>query len=301
MLLSGERVEKLKTKTRVLNKLRLAGKIAPIERLLVGLAGKGAAGTLAQKCAPNNYQYRHGTMRECVRDGVRYSLDISDYMQYCIYFRVEAEPRDQLYDLVVDGTTVIDIGTNIGETLLNFARINKRGLNIGFEPVPFLYEMASRNIALNPFDNIRLENLGLSDTKQTLSFRQSNENNSGGIYLTPAKNASEGVVNVIPFDDYVAKNSLDNISLIKIDVEGFEMNVLRGASDTLRRFMPDLFVEINDGFLRRQGSSASELFSFLSTLGYMFRYATDGKVLDPGVDVEGQHFDIIASTRRKGS
>src|SRR5205085_773133 len=97
---------------------------------------------------------------------------------------VEIEPRGRLFGLVRNGTTVIDVGTNIGETLLNFARINHDGTNIGFEPVPYLYERAKRNIELNEFSNIELINKGLSSADETLSFLEVDKHNSGGTFLT---------------------------------------------------------------------------------------------------------------------
>src|SRR5437667_10717 len=104
-------------------------------------------------------------------------------MQYCIYYGIEIEPRETLYSFVKNGTTVIDVGTNIGETLLNFAKINRDGLNIGFEPVQYLFEKARNNIALNRFENIELVNKGLSRSEEVLSFQEVSEHNSGGTFL----------------------------------------------------------------------------------------------------------------------
>jgi FkbM family methyltransferase len=286
-------MEEVGLKTRCLNQLRRVGMLPAVERALVRLSHDTQAGRVVQKFAPNNYQYPHGTMRECERGGIKYSLDISDYMQYCIYYGVAIEPRDALYGLVKDGTTIIDVGTNIGETLLNFARINRNGINIGFEPVPTVFRKAKHNLNLNNFENIALENLGLSNIEETLSFREPDEHNSGGIYLVKTKGEDVESVRVVRLDDYVCKNGITNISLIKIDVEGFEMNVLNGSIETLKRFMPALFVEVNDGFLNRQGSSAHELFGYLDGLGYTLRYAETGVELNRRADFSGKHFDVV--------
>ena len=286
----------MKFKTRFLNKLRTVGMLPPVERLLVNLALNNAAGSYFAKAAANNYQYPKNTIRTCERDGIRYSLDISDYMQYCIYFGIEIEPRDRLYGLVRNGTTVIDVGTNIGETLLNFAKLNRDGLNIGFEPVPYLYEIAKTNIALNRFENIQLVNKGLSSSEEILSFQEVGENNSGGTFLTRENNL-EGArsVEVVRLDDFVRQNEIEDISLIKIDVEGFEMEVLKGASDTLRRFKPTLFVEIDDEFLARQETSADEVFDFLAAHEYRIEHAETGEELRAGAATGARHHDIIAN------
>lgn len=285
----------MKFRTKFLNKLRTIGKQPPVERLLVTLALNSSVGKWFGKAAPNNYQYPKNTIRICERNGIKYSLDINDYMQYCIYFGIEIEPRDTLYNLVKNGTTVIDVGTNIGETLLNFAKINRDGVNIGFEPVPYLYEKAKNNIALNKFENIELVNKGLSSSEETLSFHEAMENNSGGMFLTRENNLEEArSVQAVRLDDFVDRRGIENISLIKIDVEGFEMEVLKGASETLRRFRPTLFVEIDDKFLARQKSSAAEVFGFLETHEYRIEHAETGEELRSGCAGERRHHDVIA-------
>lgn len=290
------RVILLGIKTRLLDKLRRIGMIPFIESGIVRLARFGRLGNLLVRAAPNNYQYPSKTVRLCERNGIKYSLDISDYMQYCIYYQIDIEPREKLYELVRNHTTIIDVGVNIGETLLNFAQLNNAGACVGFEPVPELFEMARKNISLNGFQNIVLNNLALSDCNGELYFNRPNANNSGGIFLSSANQVeSAGVVRAVSLDDYLAERRINDISLIKIDVEGFEMNVLRGAMLTLQRYRPTLFVEINDGFLKRQNSGAIEVFDFLQSLGYELKYAENGKKLNISDDFHGQHFDIIAN------
>lgn len=282
-------------KTRFLNQIRNIGKLPPVERMLVRLSERKLTNNLAVKLAPNNYQYLKNTRRVCLRDGIKYQLDISDYMQYCMYYRVDTEPREKLYGLVKNGTTVIDVGTNFGETLLNFALINRNGVNVGFEPVPFLFEEAEQNIKLNHFENIILENLALSDVEATLIFNFDNSNNSGGIYLSSGNDKGElsQSVKAIKLDDYVEQNNLSEISLIKIDVEGFEMKVIAGATKTILKHRPTMFVEVNESFLMRQQSSARELINFFQTNGYRIFYAEDGNEVRLNDEFQGRHFDVV--------
>lgn len=284
----------ISTKTKFLNSIRRLGMFRPVEDVLVGLALNKTVGSVFARIAPNNYQYPRSTIRTCERNGIRYSLDISDYMQYCIYFGIEIEPRDTLYGLVKDGTTVIDVGTNIGETLLNFARLNRTGSNIGFEPVPYLYERAKTNIDLNSFRNIRLINKGLSSREEILSFQEAGENNSGGIFLTRTDDTSAGrAVEVMRLDDFVHQNLIEDISLIKIDVEGFEMEVLKGAAEVIEEFRPTLFLEIDDKFLARQESSFEAIFEFLTERRYKIIRAQTGEEVRSGAAANDEHFDII--------
>lgn len=288
-------MKNISLKTKALNTLRNISKAPFLENYLVGKTQGKTSDNFYAKLIPNNYQYQSNTIRKCRRDGVEYELDISDYMQYCIYYGIKTEPREVLYNLVRNGTTVIDVGTNIGETLLNFSKLNTKGLNLGFEPVPFLYERARRNIQINKFKNIVLENLALSDSFGNLSFNLDNTNNSGGIFLTETAGENPGkTVKAVTLDHYVKQNNVKNISLIKIDVEGFEMNVLQGAKETLEEFHPALFVEINNSFLQRQNTSAKELFDYLQTLNYKIFYAENRMPLSQNYSFDNKHFDIIA-------
>ncbi|MBL0097746.1 MAG: hypothetical protein IPP46_15550 [Bacteroidetes bacterium] len=71
-----------------------------------------------------------------VRHGVGYNLDISEYMEWVIYFDLNVEHRSELYPLIKPGFVIFDVGTNIGETLMSFANlVEKADSFFGFEPV----------------------------------------------------------------------------------------------------------------------------------------------------------------------
>jgi FkbM family methyltransferase len=74
-------------------------------------------------------------------------------------------------------------------------------------------------------------------------------------------------VSVVPGDDVLA-GSLDHLTAVKIDVEGFESRVVRGLRGTLSRWKPLVIAEVDDGLLRQAGSSGDELFGLLGGHGY---------------------------------
>ncbi len=83
------------------------------------------------------------------------------------------------------------------------------------------------------------------------------------------------------------------IDFIKIDVEGFEMNVLKGALLTIKTFHPSMIIELDDTNLRVQGSTAAELCEYISNLGYSIREHGNNVDLSPAD--YGRHMDIYCS------
>lgn len=80
----------------------------------------------------------------------------------------------------------------------------------------------------------------------------------------------------LALDAFCATLPVTRIDLIKADIEGWELHMLRGAAETLTRFRPALYLEVYDDFLRRAGDSAEALAMFLSGLGYV-PHAVDKK------------------------
>jgi FkbM family methyltransferase len=242
------------------------------------------------KCLPQNYQYGKNSLRIAKRDGIRYRLDISEYMEWVIYFGLRVEERDGLYPLVKPNMVILDIGTNIGETLLNFARLTgPGGMVYGFEPVEENFRKCMLNISMNDFNQIRMNQVALSDKNEQLYFGSSSNSNSGGIFMQKEKNESAKMVEALTLDDFIAGINAGAIHFIKIDVEGFELNVLKGAVNTIRKFRPLLFVEIDEDNLKRQQVTHREVESLIRSLGYEIRVAGEKKITEGS----NLHYDII--------
>jgi hypothetical protein len=75
-------------------------------------------------------------------------------------------------------------------------------------------------------------------------------------------------VDAVTLDDYVRERGLSRVDVVKIDVEGHELAVLKGAVATLGRYHPLLLVEIRSEFLRQAGTSRDAVYAFLKELGY---------------------------------
>ncbi|MFN8153653.1 MAG: FkbM family methyltransferase [Bacteroidia bacterium] len=273
------------------NSLRNVLRRTGVDRLLPYFtAGKGYDNFFV-KCAPQNYQYPKGVFRKVCRNGIWYSLDLSEYMEWVIYFDLSVEHRNELYPLVKRGMKILDVGGNIGETAMNFARLTgEQGWVISFEPVPDTFRKFQVNAQLNEFANLKVEQMALSDKNETLYFDPATYNNSGGIYMRKETQDLSYSAQAVTLDDFVHDRQLSGIDFVKIDVEGFEFNVLKGAVNTLRKMTPVLFVEINDHNLQRQNSSSTMIFDLLAECGY--RIYCEGREISSPPD--NTHYDIVA-------
>lgn len=283
-------------KTKILNIFRSVFKISIFENLIVRTTQGKKLNNFFVKLLPANYQYPKGSFRKVFRQGSWFNLDISDYMDYIIYYGIDSENREPLERIITNNITILDIGVNIGETLLLFANKNNQGKVYGFEPVPYLYERAKVNISLNKYENIILNNMALSDKEEELYFDLPTNFNSGGINMhkiQPSSNAQIVIASTI--DNYIEKNGITKVDLIKIDVEGFEMNVLKGGMETINKHKPKMFIEISENNLISKNSSSKEIMTFLSGIGYNLLNTYTNTKINPNDDFTNCHFDLYCS------
>jgi FkbM family methyltransferase len=248
-------------------------KVRFMESFLVSRLKNSAAKNSLLKLAPPNTAYRESDTRSCTRYGVNYKLYLNDYQSWVLYFYSDSDSSFGCLKFLKQGDVAIDVGGNIGQTALMMAKaVGPKGKVISFEPFAKTYDRFQTNLSLNPeISNIRVEKLALGEKAAELEMYVENEKNSGGNRIKPQNEKISSAlekVTTLTLDDYYSKNGADKISLIKVDVEGFEMKVLRGAQEVIKKFRPDLFVEVNDANLRLQGDSLEMVFNFLKENGY---------------------------------
>lgn len=282
-------------KVKVFNVFRGVFKIPFLERALVSLTIGKPPDHLFCKFVPNPYQYSPGTYREIDRNDIRLRVDISDYIGHYLYFGFLDTGIGNLFSLCKKNFTVIDIGTNIGWVALNFARISQTGRVIGFEPDPFNYNECKKNIDRNALLNLTVLPYGLGETSAEVGMEVRTPDNRGGNRIAPKGGSSSVTVYIKQLDDINEVSLLPAIHLMKLDVEGYELKVLRGAADTLQKHKPTLFIEIDDENLRDQGDSAKDLISFLELNGYgSISHAETNVKVTSSTNFSHCHFDIVA-------
>jgi len=181
-----------------------------------------------------------------------------------------AEPELFFVNLLLDsGATVFDIGSNIGLYLYRFQKAGKFKRIIGFEPIPVLYKRLKKY-----FPDMEIYDFAISDKTEDKTFKIPYID--GKIYETrgtlhnyteEGETKSEQIkVRTISLDDFVANHNIEDISFIKIDIEGHEIAALRGAKNTLVRFKPLLLIEIEQR--HHKELEINDIFTQIIEFGY---------------------------------
>ncbi len=165
---------------------------------------------------------------------------------------------------------VLDIGANIGyHTLIAAEIVGKTGRVYAFEPDPKNFEILKRNVEVNGYKNVTLVNKALSDTNGVGKLFLSEEGNHGDFRIFGSSDNRQSIeIDLITLDSFFG-NHIPKIGVIKMDVQGAEALVLRGASKVLKANKRlKVFTEFWPKALRLSGSSAKEYSSVLVKNGF---------------------------------
>jgi FkbM family methyltransferase len=149
----------------------------------------------------------------------------------------EPEIVEQFKKYVHPGDLIVDAGAYIGEHTMQLARLTgPTGKVIAFEPQLDIYQQLLVNLDLNEITNVRAEFAALGNASARVSMTNDHEHNAGANRVGAGGNRVE----LRTLDSY----KLDKVAFMKIDVEGFEYELLEGAKDTIARDHPILSIEI---------------------------------------------------------
>ena len=197
-------------------------------------------------------------------DGINYELDLGEVIDVSIYLnRYEPDTTAAIEKFCLSGFTVFDIGANIGAHTLRLGRLaGESGRVYAFEPTDYAYQRLVRNITLNQFNVVPVQ-IALSDEnrlRQKVHFRSSWPTKGN-----PAEN--ECTVDFVRLDVWWKSENPSHVDQIKIDVDGNEHTVIRGAESLLADQHPLMLIEVwGPNF----ADASKNPFVVLKRLGYRF-------------------------------
>jgi len=163
--------------------------------------------------------------------------------------------------------TAVDVGANKGSYLWSLSRAVSRGKVVAFEPQPDLAEYLRGAVVANGLKNVRIEHLGVSERpgRLTLTIPGDKPNSPGASFESDVCKSGRSIeVGVTSLDEYF-KNTPGRVGAIKIDVEGHEIAVLRGAAELIRRDAPVIVCESES---RHVAGNVEALIELLENLNY---------------------------------
>lgn len=201
-------------------------------------------------------------LKKCRRGHMLYSINDVTIGKSLDLYGEFSEPEIELFEhFIRPGAIVVEAGANIGAHTVALARIvGPQGRVIAFEPQMVLFQTLCANVALNGFTNVSTFNAAVGATPGVVDLPRIDYDRPGlfgghGI----GSGTGGGQASRIRLDDFVRLNRCD---FFKVDVEGMESDVLRGAAALIAKFKPVLYVE-ND----RQDKSP-ELIRTVQGFGY---------------------------------
>jgi FkbM family methyltransferase len=193
------------------------------------------------------------------------------------------EPNELTWvsETLTQGMTMIDIGANMGVYSMFASKlVGNSGVVVAVEPSTRDFQRLAFHVTLNDLQNVRCFQLAASSAsgEATLKIawdRNSGHNTLGEFFYPTVELAGEETVQTRTVDALVETQNLQRVDLIKIDVEGHELQVLAGAVETITRFRPSLLIEVFEETLRRQGASVEAVLDFVTGHGYVLNEFSD--------------------------
>ncbi|MDY6781651.1 MAG: FkbM family methyltransferase [Cyanobacteriota bacterium] len=187
-------------------------------------------------------------------------------------------------NLVQNNDIVVEAGANRGYYTLLFSHIvGKNGEVHGFEPVPPTFKQLSRHLARNQvFDNIHLNNLAVGDCTQKVNIHQPDDDDGQSSLVIHShgswanrKTLTRYECNMTKLDDYTRNHLPNKLDFIKCDIEGAELLFLKGATETLKRYHPMIYLEVCYQWTKDFDYEPKDIIEFLRPLGYSHFYWVD--------------------------
>jgi FkbM family methyltransferase len=218
--------------------------------------------------------FRKGIVRRINEKIIRFPPRWSRY--YEDYY--EAANYNFLREYVKPGMEIVDIGAHIGLFSVYTSQLTgSNGRVICFEPTPGTFSILKRTLALNHCKNVTAVQAAVSSQDGDATFYVSDMagcNSNSLVKNKPEKEISGYAVKLVTIDTIVSTYSLKP-SLVKIDAEGAELDVLKGGRQTFSSLKPVIILGLHPAFIKQKGDSLEEIWNLLQDLQYSLKM--DGK------------------------
>ena len=244
-----------------------------LNRLLFQLVPKGSVKeemkSLYYRYYYNRKHFQENNFYIYYKDGY-FEYEFPKGVKFKCYTNVEDELRWSLWGYIKEhtlkiGETVIDCGAGVGDFTFFAAKIvGTTGRVIAFEPDPIIYDKLKTGVELNKLVNVTLVKKGVWSKNTTLKFMSANGKPRSHIFDKDDVGVIE--IPVVSLDDEFKKMGIDKIDFMKMDVEGAEVEAIKGATQILTNMKVDLAIASYHNLNGEK--SCFKLEKILSSMGY---------------------------------
>lgn len=213
------------------------------------------------------------------RNGIKFEVDLSEGVDLSLFIfgNFQSHVTQSEYMHIVPNAIVVDIGANFGLMALPFAKAVPQGHVFAFEPTHYALSKLRRNIELNPELKERItiinsfvstETTSKPDIKAFSSWKVDGEKADimHPVHQGAAK-STEGVPS-ITLDDFCTANAIKQLDFIKIDTDGHEYEVFKGAKQAMAKYRPKVIFEIGRYVMKEKGIDFSFYSNYFNELSY---------------------------------
>ncbi|MBN2137214.1 MAG: FkbM family methyltransferase [Sedimentisphaerales bacterium] len=229
--------------------------------------------------------------RIIVRNGIRYEVDLSEGIDLSMFLFGGFQKhitRNKGCALPEDAV-VFDVGANCGMMTLQFAKLAPLGKVYSFEPTHYAFAKLQKNLELNPELGRRVvavksfvssQTCVETDIKAYASWKVGGaaDESRHSVHGGTAK-STEGV-GAVSLDDFCEKEGIERLDFIKIDTDGHELEVLRGAAKVIGRFKPAVIFEVGLYILAERDVDFAEYLKFFAALNYSLFNSSNNRRID---------------------
>jgi FkbM family methyltransferase len=207
----------------------------------------------------NFYLYKYCGISDCIRRGYRW----------------EEHQHDIIDKYLTPNSIAVEVGSHIGTITVKLSKVVKEVY--AFEPFKSSYDLLEKNLKLNNCHNVQIFNKGISNTCSSTYIKWVSDNNPGGLGLEGGEITKKGNQNQKIKVELLTLDSLylDKLDFLKIDVEGFETQVINGSQETIKKCMPLIIIEIFEDMvtgIKASDKTIMKRFGFLFEIGYICKH-----------------------------
>ncbi|MBU1384240.1 MAG: FkbM family methyltransferase [Alphaproteobacteria bacterium] len=213
-----------------------------------------------------------------IKSGVRMYWEVEDVCSApsiaFAHSSYEPEESHLLFSLAADKKSILDIGANIGWHSLHFGRLTQAngGSVYAIEPIPWTFDRLKRNVELNSLSSVvNLYQLGFGESAGSATFYVPRESGSSAASmrdLHPDEGSQRVDCSIEVVDEFLQRECSHPIDMVKCDVEGAELMVLRGANRLLTSDRPVFFFELLRKWSKNFGYHPNAVIDLLASHGY---------------------------------